>query len=67
MDVVYRCNRCGKIVYRYQISYGGHCCSKCGSRKIEPTLQDLTKFGLWYCSKINSIGEWWYRNEEAIS
>ena len=58
MEVAYRCYRCGKIVFRYQITYGSHVCRKCGSRKLEPT--DLTKFGVWYCEKRDKIGVWYY-------
>ena len=58
MDFAYRCYRCGKVVYRFQILFGGHRCKKCGSRKVEPITQDLTKFGIWYCKKVNSIGTW---------
>lgn len=61
MDVAYRCNRCGRIVYRYQILYGSHRCRKCGSRRVEPIMEDLTKFGIFYCTNRNDLGEWWYR------
>ena len=60
MDKCYRCYRCGGIVYEYQILFGAHRCRKCGSLKLEPIFQDLTKFGNWYCDKINRIGHWYY-------
>ena len=60
MEFAYRCYRCGKIVFKYQITYGSHTCRKCGSRKLEPVMQDLTKFGMWYCEKRNRLGEWYY-------
>jgi len=60
MEIAYRCYRCGRIVFKYQILYGSHVCRKCGSHKVEPLIQDLTKFGLWYCKKRNKIGTWWY-------
>lgn len=69
MDYAYRCFRCGKIVYRFQITYGSHRCRKCGSRRLEPILQDLTKFGEFYCECRNRLGEWWYEkfNNQTIA
>ena len=61
MEFVYRCYRCLGLVYEYQILYGSHNCRKCGSRKVEPIMQDLTKFGKWYCKKVNRIGIWYNR------
>jgi len=62
MDFVYRCNRCGKLVYEYQIAYCSHRCKSCGSSKFEPAIQDLTSFGKWYCNLRNKFGMW--RNEK---
>jgi hypothetical protein len=60
MEVAYRCHRCGKIVFEYQILYGSHRCRKCGSRKVEPIIQDLTWFGKWYCEKRNKFAKLYY-------
>ena len=58
VDYVFSCYRCGKIIYEYQIQYGSHVCSKCGSRHMASV--NLTKFGQWYCKKINNIGMFLY-------
>ncbi len=60
MGVAYRCYRCGKIVFRYQITYGSHNCRNCASHRLEPVVQDLTWFGVWYCNLRNKLGTWFY-------
>jgi DNA-directed RNA polymerase subunit RPC12/RpoP len=57
MDFVYRCHRCGRLIYRYQIRFGSHRCKYCGSNRIEPVMQDLTKFGKWLLNKWNNYNE----------
>ena len=66
MDSVYRCYRCGKFVYEAQIIYGSHCCEKCGSRKLEPLMQNLTKFGVWYCETYNNYYNWYYKTVRPV-
>jgi len=68
MEIAYRCNRCGKIVFGYHLSYGSHCCRKCGSRRVEPIIEDLTWFGTWLLTIINNLGTFYCENfgdEEA--
>lgn len=51
MDIVYRCHRCGKLNFSAYMRRGRVLCKKCGSRRFEPAIQDLTKLGFWLCNK----------------
>lgn len=66
MDAVYRCFRCGKLVFEYNLLYDPHCCTKCGGRRVIPAIQDLTRFGKWYCDKKNKIGLHFKKKNENI-
>ena len=54
IDLVYACNQCGKFVYQNDILYGFGC-KKCGSRRVCPATETLTKFGVVYCLFFNWI------------
>ena len=56
MDIVYKCDRCGKLVYEYNILYAPHGCPKCGGRKVYEIVPHLTLFGRFYCNIRNKLG-----------
>lgn len=59
LDLIYRCDRCGKMVLRYHIQNNPHGCKRCGSRKVVPAMQDLTQFGIrWY-----RFWNWFYEQQ----
>lgn len=56
VDLVYRCDRCGRRVFRANIQGFPHGCRKCGSTRVRPMMGDLTKFGILWCQFWN----WYY-------
>ncbi len=60
IDLAYKCYQCNKNVFQRNIVYG-IACTRCGSGKVYPITQNLTKFGLlwfrfwnWYYARKNS-------------
>ena len=56
LDPAYRCDKCGRIVFRIHIEALPHGCKKCGSARIRPMMDDLTGFGILWCRFWN----WYY-------
>jgi len=52
VDLVYRCDRCGRFVFQADILSGAGC-KRCGSMRVCPATVDLTWFGVLYCRLMN--------------
>jgi len=63
IDLAFRCNGCGNLVFQSDILFGVGC-RKCTSRKVCPITADLTWFGLYYCRFWNWIWNLYYENFE---
>ena len=66
VDLLYICTQCGKFVYQSDILYGFGC-KKCGSRRVSPGTETLTKFGVKYCQFFNWIHEQINKRSKKIS
>ena len=55
IDLAYRCYHCNGLVFKSDILYPPHGCTKCGGSKVRP-INGLTWFGVLYCKFWN-----WYK------
>ena len=61
IDLAYRCYHCNGLVFKSDILYPPHGCTKCGGSKVRP-INGLTWFGVLYCKFWN-----WYKFKTKLS